>query len=69
MKVWPKNDVLRKLLKHPLAGGFRDEGEADWPDDTFTFRLVRDGDLLTEVPAASSHSKLATPKEATPKEK
>jgi hypothetical protein len=53
MNVWPKNDVLRRILKHPIAGGFiPPDGPGDWPDDSFTHRLVRDGDLLTKEPAA-----------------
>lgn len=50
MQVWPKNDVMRKILKHPNGVGFRDEGGADWPDDAFTARRVSDGDVLVEAP-------------------
>lgn len=51
MKVWPKNDEMRKVLKHPARGAFRlPEGPEDWPEDSFTHRLVQDGDLLTEDP-------------------
>jgi hypothetical protein len=63
MKVWPKNADLRRLLKHPTAGGFRfPEGPEDWPDDSFTYRLVRDGDLTTEEPAASQPVKASKEK-------
>ena len=48
LKVTPKNDTLRKLLKHPRAGGFRKEGPAEWPDDSFTKRRLRDGDITVE---------------------
>jgi len=48
MKVTPKNDDVRKTLQHPTAGGFRAEGPADWPEDTFTFRRIRDGDITAE---------------------
>jgi hypothetical protein len=50
MKVWPRNDDLRKLLRHPVAGGFRESGSANWPDDTFTYRLLQDGDLTKQPP-------------------
>jgi|SoiMetStandDraft_5_1073268.scaffolds.fasta_scaffold212023_2 hypothetical protein len=45
MKVLPKNDQVRKLLKHPVAKGFRAEGPADWPNDSFTARRIADGDV------------------------
>lgn len=58
MKVWPKNDDMRKVLKHPSVGPFRfPEGPEEWPDDSFTFRLVRDGDLLTEEPGSKPVAK------------
>lgn len=47
MKVWPKNDTMRKLLKHGVVG-FPGEGPAEWPDDTFTHRRIEDGDVTTE---------------------
>lgn len=54
MKVWPRNDSVRLTLRHPTAGAFRAEGPADWPDDTFTYRRIQDGDitLLAEAPPA-----------------
>ena len=45
VKVTPKDETLRRLLKHPRAGGFRKEGSAEWPDDRFTQRRIRDGDV------------------------
>jgi hypothetical protein len=54
MKVMAKNEALRKALKHPTAGILPKDGSwADWPEDTFTYRLVRDGDLLTEEQPAT----------------
>lgn len=53
--VWPKNEILRKVLRHPGAAGFRlPEGPEIWPNDSFTHRLIQDGDLLTEDPAGSN---------------
>jgi hypothetical protein len=48
MKVVPKNDSIRNLIKHPVAGAFRTEGSSDWPDDTFTARRIADGDITVE---------------------
>lgn len=48
MLVWPKNDELRKLLKHPSGVRFRPEGPADWPADVFTHRRISDGDVTVE---------------------
>lgn len=45
IRVEPKNDDMRRLLKHPRAGHFRSEGSMEWPDDTFTHRRLRDGDI------------------------
>jgi hypothetical protein len=48
MKVRAKNDDIKKILKHPTAGAFREDGTADWPDDSYTFRRITDGDVTTE---------------------
>lgn len=47
MKVMPKDDTMRKLLKHPNGNiEFREEGPTDWPDDSFTYRRLADGDIV-----------------------
>jgi hypothetical protein len=48
VKVTPKDDTMRRLLQHPRAGGFRKDGSAEWPDDRFTKRRLRDGDIELE---------------------
>lgn len=48
IRVTPKNDDMRRLLKHPRAGAFRSEGSMEWPDDSFTHRRLRDGDIKRE---------------------
>jgi hypothetical protein len=48
MKVNPKNDDVRRVLYHPAAGHFRAQGAADWPDDAFTNRRLKDGDITKE---------------------
>jgi len=51
-KVLPKDDAMRKLLKHPIGGAFPEEGPANWPDDQFTTRRLRDGDVTLAEPKA-----------------
>jgi hypothetical protein len=46
--VTPTSDDVRRLVKHPKAGGFQAEGGAEWPNDSFTARRVRDGDVTIE---------------------
>jgi hypothetical protein len=48
VRVTPANDDMRRLLKHPRAGGFRSEGSMEWPNDRFTQRRLRDGDIKIE---------------------
>jgi hypothetical protein len=66
MKVWAKNEHLRKLLKHPVGGGFPADTTtpAEWPDDSFTHRLVQDGDILKAAPTGSTAMEQPTAKEA-----
>jgi hypothetical protein len=54
MKVWLCNEALRGVLRHPGAGPFPTEGPADWPDDSFTYRRIKDGDVSTEESKAGS---------------
>jgi hypothetical protein len=52
VRVEPRDATMRRLLKHPKAGGFRSEGSIEWPDDTFTHRRLKEGSvrLVTEKP-------------------
>ena len=45
LRVEPKNDLMRQILRHPTAGFFRGAGAAEWPDDKFTHRRLKDGDI------------------------
>lgn len=54
VKLIPKNDLVRKLLKHPGGRAFPDSGSADWPDDSFTHRRILDGDVTVEESSTSS---------------
>lgn len=45
VRVEPANDDMRRLLKHPTAGGFRSAGSIEWPNDLFTKKRLRDGSI------------------------
>jgi hypothetical protein len=48
-RVVPKNDDIRRVLKHPTGWiGFRATGSVEWPLDNFTARRLRDGDVTLE---------------------
>ena len=53
MKVFLKNEAVLKFLKHPVSKvGFRDmTSGVNWPEDSFTARRIRDGDVTTDEPA------------------
>jgi hypothetical protein len=55
VRVSPANDTMRRLLRHPSAGGFGAEGSAEWPDDRFTKRRIADGDVTVEVNHEGDH--------------
>jgi hypothetical protein len=60
---WTADD-MRKLLKHPKAGGFRADGDIEWPDDTFTNRRLREGSIkLSELVQSSEEPQKAEPQE------
>jgi hypothetical protein len=49
VRVKPRDEHIRKLLRHPLRGrGFPSTGSVEWPLDTFTRRRIRDGDVTVE---------------------
>jgi hypothetical protein len=65
MKVYAANADMVRLLKHPIAGGFLDiDTPVEWPDDSFTFRRVRDGDVKVDAPVKKEQPAEA-PAEAT----
>jgi hypothetical protein len=43
--VEPADDDMRRVLKHPINGRFRKSGSANWPDDRYTRKRLRDGSL------------------------
>jgi len=52
VRVVPKDDEMRVLLKHPNGMAFRPEGGVEWPNDSFTQRRLADGDVTLEPAGA-----------------
>jgi hypothetical protein len=52
VRVVPKNDQLRKYLKHPSRGALNAEGSTEWPNDQFTRRRIKAGDVTVEEATA-----------------
>ncbi|MGB8964746.1 MAG: hypothetical protein WCB99_03800 [Candidatus Cybelea sp.] len=42
----PKNDLMREIFKHPNGTVFRGFGAIELPNDVFTQRRLRDGDIV-----------------------
>lgn len=64
VRVSPRDDEMRRLMKHPRAGGFRETGSAEWPLDTFTKRRIREGSVTLEESRAPAQAKPQTPSPA-----
>ena len=73
MRVRPKNASVARLIKHPQGGGFvipNDDPSnpnfdvsgvvTDWPDDAFTTRRLRDGDVIA-IEGAGAQQQQAQP--------
>jgi hypothetical protein len=57
IRVEPKDDAMRRLLKHPKAGRFRSSGSAEWPDDKYTQKRLREGSVTrAEDKKQSAHT-------------
>lgn len=67
MKIWPRDDTIRKTLKHPTGGGFREgmSTPAEWPRDQFTTRRIQDGSVVLQQPTGSAAAKKPVVKETT----
>jgi hypothetical protein len=50
MRVFAANEAMVKYLKHPISKiGFVDMAiGVNWPNDSFTIRRIRDGDVTVE---------------------
>jgi hypothetical protein len=66
VRVVPASDDLRRVLKHPRGVGFPSQGSAEWPNDTFTKRRLKEGVVTLEEsgekkrPVAKRHETPAT---------
>ena len=49
VRVSPRDDEMRVIIKHPRAGAFRSTGDSEWPMDTFTRRRLREGSIKLEA--------------------
>jgi hypothetical protein len=67
VRVTPKDDTIRGLIKHPSGVKFPAEGSVEWPLDSFTRRRIRDGDVTVED-AKEGHPKAARKEEPKPAE-
>jgi len=67
MRVRALKDHVRRLIKHPRAGGFRSDGsDVEWPNDAFTRRRIKDGDIeAVEEQAAATDKQKAHRQEDT----
>ena len=53
VRVLPKNDDIRRVMRHGVTRvGFPSSGgSVEWPNDTFTKRRIKDGDVTIEEAA------------------
>jgi hypothetical protein len=54
IRVEPRDDDMRRVMKHPRAGAFRSSGSREWPNDRFTQKRIADGSV--KVAAAEEKS-------------
>jgi hypothetical protein len=52
VRVMPRDDDMRRLLKHPNGIGFPATGSVEWPNDKFTRKRIADGSVTEEKAAA-----------------
>jgi len=52
VKVYAGSEDMRRVLRHPTGGRFRNQLDqaVDWPLDQFTKRRIADGSISTEGP-------------------
>lgn len=65
MRVKAANDEMARILKHGVTGvGFVDiNTSADWPEDTFTQRRIRDGDIVIDETRSAEPAEVKTKEE------
>ena len=67
MRVRALKDHVQRLVRHPRAGGFPSTGgDVEWPNDAFTRRRIRDGDVeVVEDQAKATDRQEAARQEGT----
>ena len=65
IRVWPANEDIRRVMKHPNGIGFRHSValSVSWPRDGFTIRRIREGHVLTAPPESTEDAEGAAPKQ------
>lgn len=53
VRVLPRDDDMRRVLKHPNGMAFRPEGSIEWPLDQYTKRRLADGSITLEDDTAA----------------
>ena len=55
VRVTPRDDDMRRLLKHPNGMAFQKSGSVEWPLDQFTRRRIKDGSVSIEEKHENEH--------------
>lgn len=50
VRVIPRDDEMRAILRHPSGMAFLAEGSVEWPLDNFTRRRIAEGVVSIETP-------------------
>jgi hypothetical protein len=61
VKVYAANETYRQVRRHANGTRFRDDGSAEWPNDSFTARRIADGSVRTD---GAGSDELAEPDES-----
>lgn len=64
VRVLPRDEDMRRVLKHPNGMAFRSEGSIEWPLDQFTKRRLKDGSV--KLDEARSEQRPATRPQTPP---
>jgi hypothetical protein len=65
IRVVPSSDEIRRVMRHPAAGGFRSEGSVEWPLDQFTKRRLSEGSVLREASSLPEQETVVSPEQET----
>jgi hypothetical protein len=49
VRVLPRDEIIRKTIAHPSGNlKFPKSGSVEWPNDSFTKKRIREGDVTIE---------------------